>query len=127
MPSRHLVEGGHQRGNALARLERADEGDERAITRHAERAEQGAIGTAVRFVRREPHVVDAVRGHNDRGADVAPLAQPLLRDLAHTDKRSGAPCGAPNGATKERRLGAKVPFGMIEEGAVVDRDNTGNR
>ena len=47
--------------------------------------------------------------------------------LADADERPGTECSAADRRAEERRLGTQVPFGMVEEGAVVDRHRAGHR
>ena len=126
MGAGHLVEGGDERDHPLARLERADVGDQGPVDRHAQRAEHGAVGPLGRLARGEPLMVHPVRRHDNRCPHVAHGAQPVLGHLADADQHACLPGGAADGTAEEGRLGAEVPFGMVEECAVVDRHGTGH-
>ena len=127
MGAGHLVEGGDEGNQPLAGLERADVGDQGPVDGNAQRAEHGAVGALGRLARGEPFMVDPVWRHHDRCPHIAHGAQPVLRHLADADHHRGLPRGAADGAPEEGRLGAEVPFGMVEERAVVDRHRTGHR
>ena len=102
-------------------------GDQQPVDRHAQRGEQSTVGALRRLQRGEPLVVDTMRRHDDRRPHIAPGPQPVLGHLADADQHGGLPCGAADGATEEGCLGAHVPFGVVEERAVVDRHRTRHR
>ena len=126
MGAGHLVEGGDEGDHPLAGLERAHVGDQGPVDRHAQRGEHGAVGPLGRLTWGEPLVVHPVRRHHNRCPHLAHGAQPVLSHLADADQHAGVPGGAADGTTEEGRLGAEVPFGMVEECAVVDRHGTGH-
>ena len=127
MGAGHLVESGDQRDQPLAGLERADVGDQGPVDGNAQCPEHGAVGALRGLARGEPFMVNPVWRHHHRCPHIAHGAQPILCHLADADQHRGPPRGAADGAPEEGRLGAEVPFGMVEERAVVDRHRAGHR
>ena len=127
VPPGDEVERLDQRRHAFSRLERAHEHDERRLLGQRQRGQRGAISPLRRLLGREPRVVHPVRRHHDRGPHRHPVVQPLGGDLAHADQHARGPCGPPDGPAEEGRLRPDMPLGVIEEGAVVDRDSAGHR
>ena len=129
MATRHEVESGDQRDEALPGLERADVGHEQPVDRHPQCAEHGPVRPLGRLARREPLVVDAVRRDHHRNADVAVGTQPILRHLADAEQDAGVARRPPDGAAEEGGLGAQVPFRMSKkvQSWIVTAQGTGER
>ncbi len=119
----------HQRGQVLARFERAHEQQIRA-TRGQPVVHDGQVGgvrPGLGLVRPEPSCVDPVRGYEHLGLHRAPSDQLLGGDPARADHGGGPAGGHPDGPAEQQDLRPLVPVGLLEEAQVVDGDHGGHR
>ena len=124
-----LVEGGDERRHALARLERADEGHQRPVRRHAQGRQRGPVRPCGGLAGREPAVVDAVRRDDDRRPHLAAVPQAVGGHLAHADQDAGVAAARRMARRKKAALERRCHSGWSKkvQSWIVTAHGTGDR